>query len=186
VGRPRVLFIAGSLPLTKQRSDQPRGRPVACRFSRQARNPPPLRSNRSNLDPTRFAQVQRHLARHASIKKSHCCHAMSGLLVNTRRRSASRSSITTTSAARPTDTSTSTANPSSYTLVARTPPDRRNKEILARIVSPGTELFKHQPRSSRPPGLQPSHTRSVSEEMDNRRHPSSFQQLEKVGELDSG
>ena len=54
------------------------------------------------------------------------------------------------------------------------------QEVVRRIVSPGSILFQHQPpplvtrqRTQRPP------TQSV--DMD-RRHPSSFQQLEKLGE----
>ena len=49
-------------------------------------------------------------------------------------------------------------------------------QIADKLVSPGLILFSQR---NRPPGLRPSHVRTVSEDMD-RRHPSSFQQLEKV------
>jgi hypothetical protein len=49
-------------------------------------------------------------------------------------------------------------------------------QIADKLVSPGSILFSQR---TRPPPLQPSHVRAVSDDMD-RRHPSSFQQLEKV------
>ena len=49
-------------------------------------------------------------------------------------------------------------------------------QIADKLVSPGLILFSQR---NRPPGLRPSHVRTVSDDMD-RRHPSSFQQLEKV------
>jgi hypothetical protein len=49
-------------------------------------------------------------------------------------------------------------------------------QIADKLVSPGSILFSQR---NRPPGLRPSHVRAVSDDMD-RRHPSSFQQLEKV------
>ena len=49
-------------------------------------------------------------------------------------------------------------------------------QIADKLVSPSSILFSQR---NRPPGLRPSHVRAVSDDMD-RRHPSSFQQLEKV------
>lgn len=56
-------------------------------------------------------------------------------------------------------------------------------EIVRRIVSPGSVLFQHQP----PPPvtrdrLQQAPNSTVSNSNMERRHPSSFQQLEKLGE----
>ena len=90
-------------------------------------------------------------------------------------KAATNSSSSTTS---PTHRPSSSSDNSSQHPVSRLPPP----EILKRIVSPGSELFKQQPRSARPPPQERSLPRSVSHEMDNRRHPSSFQQLEKLGE----
>ena len=57
------------------------------------------------------------------------------------------------------------------------PQIRTTLQIADKLITPGGLLFHHR---SRPPGLRPSHVRGISEDMDSRRHPSSFQQLEKV------
>jgi hypothetical protein len=44
------------------------------------------------------------------------------------------------------------------------------------LISPGSILFAHR---GNPAALGPTHVRTVSQDMD-KRHPSSFQQLEKV------
>lgn len=49
-------------------------------------------------------------------------------------------------------------------------------QAAEQLVSPGSILFTHR---SRPATLGPTHVRTVSQDMD-KRHPSSFQQLEKV------
>lgn len=49
-------------------------------------------------------------------------------------------------------------------------------QIADKLISPSSILFSQR---NRPPGLRPSHVRAISDDMD-RRHPSSFQQLEKV------
>lgn len=81
--------------------------------------------------------------------------------------------------------STQRAPPSAQT-VAQNPPapaeteKPSREELLKRIVSPGSELFKYQPRTSRPQSLQWPPVKNSWADMDSRRHPSSFQQLEKV------
>jgi hypothetical protein len=50
-------------------------------------------------------------------------------------------------------------------------------QAAEKLISPGSILFSHR---SKPATLGPTHVRTVSQEMD-KRHPSSFQQLEKVG-----
>lgn len=49
-------------------------------------------------------------------------------------------------------------------------------QIAEKLLSPGSILFAHR---SKPAALGPTHVRTVSQDMD-KRHPSSFQQLEKV------
>ncbi len=49
-------------------------------------------------------------------------------------------------------------------------------QAAEKLVAPGSILFSHR---SKPATLGPTHVRTVSQEMD-KRHPSSFQQLEKV------
>jgi len=49
-------------------------------------------------------------------------------------------------------------------------------QVAERLISPGSILFSHR---SKPATLGPTHVRTVSQDMD-KRHPSSFQQLEKV------
>ena len=71
-------------------------------------------------------------------------------------------------------------SPASPSPSASRPQRLSPEELLKRIVSPGSELFKYQPRYNRPSGQKPTHVRTLSEEMNERRHPSSFQQLEKV------
>jgi len=58
------------------------------------------------------------------------------------------------------------------------PPARPHTRLQAaeKLVSPGSILFSHR---SKPATLGPTHVRTVSQDMD-KRHPSSFQQLEKV------
>ena len=49
-------------------------------------------------------------------------------------------------------------------------------QTAEKLISPGSILFAHR---SKPAALGPTHVRTVSQDMD-KRHPSSFQQLEKV------
>lgn len=56
---------------------------------------------------------------------------------------------------------------------------RTNLEAAERLTSPSSILFALA--RSKPATLGPTHVRTVSEDMD-KRHPSSFQQLEKLGE----
>lgn len=71
---------------------------------------------------------------------------------------------------------------SSSSSQTRSQPQRPTpQQIVERITSPGTVLFQHS--QNPPPGRLRTQGQSSRADMDNRRHPSSFQQLEKARSL---